>query len=68
MSWLPAGMAFVYDFLADDGWELLAGLVVILPLTFLVASRHPSGAGLLLVAGVLLAMTVSLARKLPRSR
>src|SRR5579862_8089408 len=35
MSWLVPTAQFVYDFLADDGWELLVGLIIILPLTYL---------------------------------
>ena len=66
MSWARAVAAFVYDFLADDGWELLVGLLVVLPLTFLVSAHWELAGGVLLIAGVLLTLAVSLGRKLPR--
>jgi hypothetical protein len=68
VSWLGATVAFAYDFLADDGWELLVGLLIVLPLTYVVSTRSETGAGLLMVAGILFTITVSLARKLPKSR
>jgi hypothetical protein len=68
VSWLTATVAFIYDFLADDGWEVLVGLVILLPLTVFVSGQSGTGAGLLLVAGVLVTMTVALARMLPKKR
>ncbi|HLG69087.1 MAG TPA: hypothetical protein VK009_01545, partial [Chloroflexota bacterium] len=55
--------AFVYDFLADDGWELLVGLVIVLPLTFIAAQQAEALAAAVLLAGVLATLTISLARK-----
>jgi hypothetical protein len=68
MSWLSTTVAFVYDFLADDGWELLVGLAIVLPLTYVLSARSQPAAALLLLAGVLATITISLARKLPRQR
>ncbi len=68
MSVLVQAGEFAYDFLADDGWELLVGLIVILPLTFLISQYSDAGAGLFLVLGILATMSVSLARKLPKAR
>jgi hypothetical protein len=66
VSALRGGIAFVYDFLADDGWELLAGLVLLLPLVFFVGRISPAAAGLALVLGLLATLTVTLTRQLPR--
>jgi hypothetical protein len=66
MSRLSTTVAFVYDFLADDGWELLVGLAIVLPLTYVLSARSQPAAALLLLAGVLATITISLARKLPR--
>ena len=68
MSWLKATIEFVYDFLADDGWEVLAGLIILLPLTYFVAPQSALGGGLLIALGVLLTMSISLARRVPKSR
>lgn len=68
MSWLRATAAFIYDFLADDGWELLVGLAVVLPLAFVISGQSDLAGGAFLVAGVLLTMIISLARKLPKPR
>ena len=68
MTWLAATVAFVYDFLADDGWELLAGLAILLPLTYAVSHLTELGGGLVMIAGVLVTMTISLGRKAPRRR
>jgi hypothetical protein len=46
-----------------DGWELLVGLLLILPLTFLVGHDSELGAGVLLLIGVLGTLSVSLLRK-----
>jgi len=67
VSGLTATIAFIYDFLADDGWELLVGLPIVLPLTFVASGYSGVVAGLLLVVGVLLTMSISLARRLPKS-
>jgi len=67
MKWLVAAAEFVYDFLADDGWEILAGLAILLPLTLLVARHIQALAGVLMVAGIVLIVAVSLRRRLPRS-
>jgi len=66
VNWLIATGAFIYDFLADDGWELLVGLLIILPLTFVVSGYSEMGGGVLMVGGVLLTISISLARKLPK--
>ena len=66
MSWLSKTVAFIYDFLADDGWELLVGLVVLLPLTHFVSEQSDTAAGIVMVAGVLLTIAISLARRLPK--
>jgi len=66
VNWLIATGAFIYDFLADDGWELLVGLLIILPLTFFVSGHSELGGGVLMVGGVLLTISISLARKLPK--
>ena len=66
MTWLLQTGAFIYDFLADDGWELLVGLLVVLPLTVVVSRHSEFGAGLLLVTGVLVTAAISLARRLPK--
>ncbi len=70
MSWLTAAIQFIYDFLADDDWELLVGLAVILPLTYLLMSGPDlSWLGILvLVGGVLLTMSISLLRKLSTAK
>jgi hypothetical protein len=67
VSWLTSTVAFVYDFLADDGWELLAGLLIVLPLTYLVSTKSDLAGGVLLVAGVLASLSISLLRKLPKA-
>ncbi|HEX6512342.1 MAG TPA: hypothetical protein VF157_08590 [Chloroflexota bacterium] len=66
MTWLRATWDFVYDFLADDGWETLVGLVILLPLTYFISGQSSAASGLVLVIGVLLTLAVSLARKLPK--
>ncbi len=63
MTWLVRSASFVYDFLVGDGWELLVGLLLILPLTFLVGHDSELGAGVLLLIGVLGTLSVSLLRK-----
>ena len=68
MSWLSSTVAFVYDFLADDGWELLAGLVILLPLTYVVSGRFHRGGALLIVIGVLATVAISLGRKVPKPK
>ena len=60
--------AFIYDFLADDGWELLVGLAVILPLTYALHERLSAWSGALLLGAVLTTVAISLARKLPVRR
>jgi hypothetical protein len=66
VSWITSTVGFVYDFLADDGWELLVGLAIILPVTFAVSARSDRAAGLFMVGGVLLTAAISLGRALPR--
>lgn len=68
MNPVRAVAAFVYDFLADDGWELLVGLAIVLPLTFIISGRSDLGAGPFMVLGLLLTMAVSLARQLRKAR
>ena len=63
MTWLVRSASFVYDFLAGDGWDLLVGLLVILPLTFVVGHESELGASLLLLLGVLGTLSVSLLRR-----
>jgi len=65
MGWLVATGEFVYDFLADDGWELLVGLAIILPLTHFAAEQSDVLALVVLVGGILVTLAISLARKLP---
>jgi hypothetical protein len=65
VGWLVATGEFVYDFLADDGWELLAGLAVILPLTYAIHAQLNWLAGLLMLVLILLTLSISLGRKLP---
>ena len=65
MKWLLATAGFIYDFLADDGWELLVGLVVILPAAHFVSQGSAALAGLVLVGGIILTVGISLYRKLP---
>ncbi|HLY64646.1 MAG TPA: hypothetical protein VKU60_03845 [Chloroflexota bacterium] len=67
MSWLKAAVEFLYDFLADDGWEVLVGLIVALPLTYFVAHLSAIGGVLLILLGVLLTLSVSLARQAPKT-
>jgi len=67
MSRLSSTVAFVYDFLADDGWELLAGLIILLPLTYVVSGRFHRAGALLIVAGVLATVSISLSRKIPKT-
>ncbi len=66
MKWLISTAGFVYDFLADDGWELLVGLLVLLPLTHFVSQASDALAGIVLVGGIILTVSVSLYRRLPR--
>ena len=66
MGWLVAAGEFVYDFLADDGWELLVGLAIILPLTYAIHAQLTWLSGLLMLALILLTLSISLGRKLPR--
>ena len=66
MKWLIATVNFVYDFLADDGWELLVGLLVVLPLTHVASQASDALAGVVLVGGIILVISISLHRKLPR--
>ncbi len=66
MSWLTSSAAFVYDFLADDGWEVLVGLVIVLPLVHFASEIADVWSGLVLIAGILLTVAVSLLRQLPR--
>ena len=68
MSWIRATIEFIYDFLADDGWEVLVGLALFLPLTYLVSQGSELLAGSVLIAGVLVTMAVSLTRQLPQLR
>ena len=68
MSWIRATIEFIYDFLADDGWEVLVGLALFLPLTYLVSLGSELLAGSVLIAGVLVTMAVSLTRQLPQLR
>jgi len=67
VSWLKATIAFIYDFLADDGWEVLVGLAIVLPLTYLAAEWSETLALPVLIGGVLLTMGIALSRQLPRS-
>ena len=62
MTVLAKAAAFVYDFLADDGWELLFGLAVILPLTYVLHERLSAWSGVLMLAAVLATVAISLAR------
>ena len=68
MGRLRKAIGFLYNFLADDGWELLVGLAILLPLTYVL--MHGLGSSWLglavLVGGVLLTVSISLARKLPK--
>ena len=66
MGWLVSTGEFVYDFLADDGWELLVGLAIILPLIYAVANQLAWLSGVLMVALILVTVSISLGRKLPR--
>lgn len=68
MNWLVQAGAFIYDFLADDGWELLVGLLIVLPLTFWASHYSEVGAGLFMLVGILATLAISLARKLPKGR
>ena len=66
MSWLVRTAGFLYDFLADDGWELLVGLALILPLTYAIHAQLTWLSGVLMLALILLTLSISLGRKLPR--
>ncbi|MBV8086677.1 MAG: hypothetical protein JO247_17880 [Chloroflexi bacterium] len=66
MRWLISTGEFVYDFLADDGWELLVGLALILPLTYAIHAQLTWLSGVLMLALILLTLSISLGRKLPR--
>ena len=50
--------------MADDGWELLAGLAMVLPLTLLASRQSGLLAAAVLLGGVLATLSLSLARKL----
>ena len=68
MTWVIRSASFIYDFLVGDGWELLVGLLVILPATFVVGQQSELGAGLLLLGGVAGTLSVSLLRKSPLTK